>query len=129
MLYEWERGMELEWEDIQTTKLPAESKRSCELGDADQQLTTVPSRAHKTIPTLKEIHLSPVSCQIHGPANSPGSQKQWHTWQIRDADEGAQTFHAEAGDDSAVAQGLEHAHDPGHNPRNTSAPIRGCASA
>lgn len=30
MLYEWERGMELEWEDIQTTKLPAEGKRSCE---------------------------------------------------------------------------------------------------
>lgn len=61
MLYEWERGMELEWEDIQTAKLPAESKRSCELGAAGRQLTPVPSRAHKTIPTLKEIHLSPVS--------------------------------------------------------------------
>lgn len=32
MLHEWERGMELEWEDIQSAKLPAESKRSCEFG-------------------------------------------------------------------------------------------------
>ena len=61
MLYEWERGMELEWEDIKTSKLPAESKRSCKFAAALTKLTTVPSRAHKSIPTLKEIHLSPVS--------------------------------------------------------------------
>lgn len=65
MLYEWERGMELEWEDIQAAKLPAESKRSCKLGWLNTKLTSVPSRAHKTIPTLKEIHLSPVSLRCY----------------------------------------------------------------
>lgn len=29
MLYDWERTMELEWEDIQPSKLPAEGLRSC----------------------------------------------------------------------------------------------------